>query len=204
MDRDRYEPSQYSERGFAARDGYVRDARSDAYERSQYGPYDRDDYVATRSNYGGASTGYDRRRSYDDHDMDEYYEKTRVTRYSRDGGEPGLAAYEDRDRQRARSQDYRRQEDRREERPRSRGRRDSESGSENEREGENTPMKKWAATLAGAAVGGLAAKRLQKDKDNNWVPTALGAVVGGLLGREVEKKVYEHKERRKEREHEYE
>jgi S-adenosylmethionine:tRNA-ribosyltransferase-isomerase (queuine synthetase) len=37
---------------------------------------------------------------------------------------------------------------------------------------------------------------------NFQVPTAIGAVIGGLVGREVEKKVYEHKDEKRKREHE--
>lgn len=197
MDRGRYEPSQYGERGYAARDGYARDGRSEAYEQSQYGASPRayPGNAVTRS--GPGYGGYDRRRSYDDQDIDGYNERTRVTKYRRDN-DRGLEPYREREKDRARSQDYRRDE-----RPRSQGKRGSGSGSDDEREGdENTPMKKWAATFAGAAAGGLAANRFSKSHENNWVPSAIGAVVGGLLGREVEKKVYEHKERRKEKEHE--
>jgi uncharacterized protein YcfJ len=198
MDRDSYEPSQYSERGYVARDGYARDARSDAYEQASYGSSGRA-YPANTEGYsasgGGGYGGYDRQRSYDDRDLDDYYERTKITKYRQDN-DRGLDVYRDRDRERARSQDYRR-----EERARSRGRRGSGGSGDDGEGGDNTPLKKWAATFAGAAVGGIAANRFQK-KDDNWMPTAIGAVVGGLVGREVEKKVYEHKERRKEREQE--
>jgi len=104
------------------------------------------------------------------------------------------------DQQRARSQvDYRREDRDGGRRERERGRRDSSSSS-SDREGHNTPLKKWAATFAGAAAGGVAAQQItsrnSRGGDTNWVPTAIGAVVGGLLGREVEKKVYEHKDKR--------
>lgn len=188
-DRDRYEPSQYGERGYVARDGYARDGYSDAYERGGgYAPNDRGGYRGDVVQYSGGR-GYDRRRSYDDQDVD-YVQRTRVTRYNRDN-DRGLDVYRGDDRERARSQDYRR-----EERTGSRGRRDD---SDDEEGGENTQVKKWAATFAGAAVGGIAANRFQKGQDN-WVPTAVGAVIGGLLGREVEKKVYEHKEHKERQE----
>lgn len=209
MDGDRYEPSQYGERGYVARDGYARDARSDAYEQSNYGgdrSYSRDPptYVQTNTYYSDGGRRRDQQRSYDDQDVDGYYEKTRVTKYKRYPEERGLAPYDDRDRERARSQDvamYRREDRDRE--SRSRNRRDSGSSSDGE-ESSNTPLKKWAATFAGAAVGGMAAQRLpsKHHEGGNWVPTAIGAVIGGLVGREVEKKVYEHKDKRREREHE--
>merc|ERR1711939_667444 len=119
MDRDRYEPSQYGERGYAAADGYERDARSDYYEQSQYGgnqrAYSRDPPAYAPAYQYSGSRNRDQRRSYDDQDLD--YVEQITSRNSRGG-------------------------------------------------------------------------------DTNWVPTAIGAVVGGLLGREVEKKVYEHKDKR--------
>jgi len=57
-------------------------------------------------------------------------------------------------------------------------------------------VKKWGATLAGAAIGGLTAHKAKKG--DNWVPAAIGAVIGGLVGREVEKEVYKRKEHRRE------
>ena len=212
MDRDRYEPSQYGERGYAAADGYARDARSDYYEQSQYGggnarAYSRDPAPAYQ--YEASRPRRDQRRSYDDQDMDDYYEKTRITTYRREPVEQqrSLAPYVgDRDRERARSQEVYSRRDDRDRGPRSRGRRDSSSSS-SDRDSSNTPLKKWAATFAGAAVGGMAANRVgnrREGGDQNWVATGIGAVIGGLVGREVEKKVYEHKDKRHERERERE
>merc|ERR1711881_423039 len=207
MDRDRYEPSQYGERGYAAADGYERDARSDYYEQSQYGgnqrAYLRDPPAYAPAYQYSGSRNRDQRRSYDDQDLD-YVEKTRITKYRREPvTDRGLMPYRaggEVDQQRARSQvDYRREDRDGGRRERERGRRDSSSSS-SDREGHNTPLKKWAATFAGAAAGGVAAQQItsrnSRGGDTNWVLTAIGAVVGGLLGREVEKKVYEHKDKR--------
>jgi hypothetical protein len=54
--------------------------------------------------------------------------------------------------------------------------------------GGNSELKKMAATLAGALVGGLAARRYRRD--GGWVPAAIGAVAGGLAAREGEKLYY--------------
>ncbi|KAF2669936.1 hypothetical protein BT63DRAFT_225662 [Microthyrium microscopicum] len=58
-------------------------------------------------------------------------------------------------------------------------------GKDEHHDGEgNSDAKKWVATLAGAAAGGLAARQVKKD---HWVPAAIGAIVGGLTAREAEK-----------------
>lgn len=66
----------------------------------------------------------------------------------------------------------------------------------------NTELKKWGATIAGAAVGAYAGRTAKKD---NWVPTAIGAVVGGLVAREAEKEWVKRKhDKQLRREEEYE
>jgi hypothetical protein len=177
MDRDRYESSQYGQSRYVANDGYTRDGRSDAYEQSQYaGQYVDGDRGYSRNPPGYAPPKYygtsDRRRSYDDQDAPDYYEKTRITKYRREplDQDRGLAPDDgDRDRERARSQDVIRREDRYDREEKSRGRRDS-SSSDSGREHNNTPLKKWAATFAGAAVGGMAANRMHGERHTeNWV-----------------------------------
>jgi hypothetical protein len=149
-----------------ARDGYSRDSPSDAYEEKGYGYGDR----AVRGE--GYGRGYEqppaieygsRNRSQNDvGGRDEYYEKRRE-----------------------------------EKRSRSRGRKDKERSKDKGEDGHadgagNDDMKKWAATIAGAAAGGFAGHKAKKD---NWIPAAIGAVVGGLVAREAEKEVYRRKER---------
>jgi hypothetical protein len=159
----------YGTRSSTARDGYSRDATSDAYEEKSYGygdrpirgqGYDRG-YEQPAIEYGS------RNRSQNDiSGRDEYYETRRIDKRSR-----------------------------------SRGRRDKGSGksrdSSKDRDGHhdgagNDDMKKWAATIAGAAAGGYAGHKAKKD---NWLPAAVGAIVGGLVAREAEKQVYKRKER---------
>lgn len=178
-DDDDYEPSRYGGRNYTARDGYARGATSDAYERRQYPPP------------AITNGGYDRRRSYDDNDVDDYYQRSRVQKY-RKNSDRGLG--------RARSHSHKRDE-----RLGSRKRRGS--GSSGDESGdENTATKKWAATLAGAAVGSFTAHKAKGNmgkKAENWVPAAIGAVIGGLVGREVEKQVYERKKHHREEEEKF-
>jgi hypothetical protein len=210
MSRDRYEPLQYGERGYVANDGYARDSRSDYYEQSQYGAggqaYSREPAYVSVAPYAGARYA-DQRRSLDDQDVDGYYERTKVTKYRRDTPtDRGLVPY-DNERQRARSQGvYPREERRSPSRSRSRNR--SAGSSDSERESSNTPAKKWISTFVGAAIGGAAANQVQKGRRQHegpgWKSTAVGAVIGGVLARELEKVVYEHKDKKRDREHERE
>jgi hypothetical protein len=161
VDDDTYES--YENRSSTARDGYARDATSDAFEERGYGYGDRSvrgkgydrGYEQPAIEYGSRSN----RSQNDLGGRDEYYEKRRE-----------------------------------EKRSRSRGRRDRAKSRESsrERDGGNDDMKKWAATIAGAAAGGFAGHKAKKD---NWIPAAIGAVVGGLVAREAEKEVYRRKER---------
>lgn len=210
MSRDRYEPAQYSERGYAANDGYARDSNSDYYEQSRYGGTGgrasaREPAYVSVAPYVAPRYTPQRRNSYDYEDADGYYERSKVVRYKRDVPvDRGLVPYAD-DRQRARSQDvYRREE----KRSRSRSRKGSVGSSDGERESSNTPAKKWISTFVGAAIGGAAANQIQKGRREHegpgWKSTAVGAVIGGVLARELEKVAFEHKDKKRERERERE
>ena len=63
-------------------------------------------------------------------------------------------------------------------------------------DGGNSEMKKMAATIAGALVGGLAARKYRRD--GGWMPAAIGAVAGGLAAREGEKMFYSKRKGRRE------
>jgi len=183
-DYDSYEPSRYGARDYAARDGYAPDAASDGYGR-QSGARGRN-YPAPVVTYRGS----ERRRSYDDNDVDDYEERTRVQKYRRDS---------DRGSDRARSHSQKRSE-----RSSSRKRRGSDSSGEGRHGDGNDELKKWGATIAGAAVGGFTAHKAKGGKGGeNWVPAAIGAVIGGLVGREVEKQVYKRKDHHREEEEKY-
>jgi hypothetical protein len=175
-DDDTYESTQYGPRSSTARDGYQRDGVSDAYEERAQGFGD----APVRGQ--GYARGYEqpiipyqrRRRSSADFDRDVYYERRRT--------EKRLARSRSRSRFRAGPAL---------ERAKSKLK---EAKEERHYDGaENSTEKKWAATLAGAAVGGFAGHTAKKD---NWVPAALGAIVGGLVAREGEKEFYRQKERK--------
>lgn len=185
-DSDVYEPSNYGARSYAARDGYTRDAMSDNYQRSSSGGRDRGsrEYGAPVPIYKGA----DRRRSYDDNDVDDYEERNRVQKYRKDS---------ERGSDRPRSSHS--------QRPSSRKSRGSDSDGEEHGDG-NDPLKKWGATVVGAAVGGLAAHKMKGSKgkaEENWVAAGIGAVIGGLVAREAEKQYVKRKDHHREEEERY-
>jgi len=178
--QDTYDPQQYSMREYAARDGYANDGYAASYvegggrRHQQYL-----DYPQRASTYGGSYSD-PRSRSYND-----------VRESARDDDR-----YED-DRRSRRSGERRRDDDRSKSRTRS-----ERNFLTQENEEGNTELKKWGATLAGAAVGAWAGRTAKKD---NWVPTAIGAVVGGLVAREAEKEFVKRKhEKHLRRESEYE
>lgn len=180
--QDNYAPQQYGMRDYAARDGYANDSYSAAYtegrREQQYLDYPRQSY-SVGAGYGA---GDPRSRSHNDlrdtqYD-DRYYDDDRR---SRRAGSRGRNRSRSRSKSRTRSErNFMTQED--------------EDG--------NTELKKWGATLAGAAVGAFAGRTAKKD---HWVPTAIGAVVGGLVAREAEKEFVKRKhDKHLRREGEYE
>jgi len=189
-----YEPSSYGRQ--AARDGYVQDPYSDAYEeRSQgYGNkasrgqgYARG-YEQPKIGYGGS---YDRRnKSYDDLNDRDYDSRSKVQKYQRDD-----KYREDNYGERSGRED--RGSSRRDRGSSRRNRSESRSESDDDGKGkeENPDVAKWGATLAGALAGGFAGHKAKKD---NIIGIGIGAVVGGLIAREAEKEVYKYKSHRKE------
>lgn len=188
VDTERYEPSSYGRQ--AASDGYERDEYSDLYEeKGAYGQsavrgkgYSKGYKQPKSIGYGGQ---YDKRsKSYDNLSEGEYQDRRRVERY-----QP-----EDRYRDDSRGRDRSRPRSSRKERSRSRS--ESDGGSERNRRDENTEVKKWGATLAGAAIGGFTGHKAKKE---GYIGTAIGAIVGGLVAREAEKEIYRRKGRNKSR-----
>ncbi|KAE9988952.1 hypothetical protein EG327_003165 [Venturia inaequalis] len=174
-DTERYESSSYGRQ--AADDGYSRDKYSDQYEElgdwgkgAVKGKGYAKGYKQPKSiGYGGQ---YDRgnndaSRSYENVTESEYWDRRRVARYQ------PQPRYREDSRERDRSRNTRR------------GRSRSWSGSD---EGggthdghwdgdDNTPAKKWGATIAGAAIGGFTGHKAKKE---GFIGTAIGAIVGGL------------------------
>lgn len=172
--QDTYEPQQYGMRDYAARDGYANDGYAASYgDGRRHQQYL--DYPRQSSSYDARSRSYNDLR--DARDDDRYYEEDRRLRRRSSRGA----------RSRSRSKSRTRSE-------RSFLTREDEEG--------NTELKKWGATIAGAAVGAYAGRTAKKD---NWVPTAIGAVVGGLVAREAEKEWVKRKhDKQLRREEEYE
>jgi hypothetical protein len=167
-------------RDYAARDGYANDgyaaASGGGRRQQQYLDYPRQSYAS------GAGYSDPKSRSYNDlretQDDDRYYEDDKRSRRTRSKGRSGSR-----------------------ERSKSRGRSEKNFLTQENEEG-NTELKKWGATLAGAAVGAYAGRTAKKD---HWVPAAIGAVVGGLVAREAEKEFVKRKhEKQARRESEYE
>lgn len=189
VDTERYEPSSYGRQ--AASDGYARDGYSDQFEeRGDWGQsavkgkgYSKGYKQPKTIGYGGQ---YDKKNmSYDNLSETEYHERRRVERYQ---PEP---RYRDDSRERESRPRTSRKD-------RSPSRSDSDEGSD-KHEGhwdgdDNTEVKKWGATIAGAAIGGFTGHKAKKD---GFIGTAIGAIVGGLVAREAEKEIYKRKSRNK-------
>lgn len=196
-DTERYEPSSYGRQ--AANDGYARDAYSDQYEES--GDWGRSavrgkgyakGYRLPKSiGYGGQ---YDKRSKSQDNVVErEWQERRRVERYKP----------EPRYRDDSRERDYATPKNNRQIRSPSRSESDEGSGTHDGHwDGDdNTPAKKWGATIAGAAIGGFTGHKAKKE---GFIGTAIGAIVGGLVAREAEKEIYKRKSRNKSRRREEE
>lgn len=192
-ERDQYRPQQYGMRDYAARDGYANDEYAQSYAQSRgYGGNSR-----PASTYGVEDTAQPRYERY------ERRIEYPVDQYSRRGGDDRDRGYERDDRRSY----YEREDDRRvarrersgSRREERRHKRHDDESEEEEHEDGNSEIKKWGATLAGAAVGGFAGRTAKKD---NWIAPAIGAVVGGLIAREGEKEFYKRRERKHEEERE--
>ncbi|TID20598.1 hypothetical protein E6O75_ATG05362 [Venturia nashicola] len=192
-DTERYEPSSYGRQ--AANDGYARDGYSDQYEElGDWGKgavkgkgYSKGYKQPKSIGYGGQ---YDRKnKSYENLTESEYQERRRVERYR------PQPRYREDSRERDRSSPGYSRRDR------------SASPSESDGIGigthdghwdgdDNTPAKKWGATIAGAAIGGFTGHKAKKE---GFIGTAIGAIVGGLVAREAEKEIYKRKSLNKSR-----
>ncbi|KAF2434188.1 hypothetical protein EJ08DRAFT_693735 [Tothia fuscella] len=168
VDDEVYESSR-DPRVLTAKDGYQRDARSDAYEERRYGSRSELDRGQ------GYSRGYQpvvpynrRRRSSADmrDDREVYYERRHEEKRSRSRPRKEL------EEKKHKAHGFLREGH------------DDGAG--------NDATKKWAATIAGAAAGGLAGRQAKKE---HWVPAAMGALIGGFVAREGEKEFYRRKER---------
>ncbi|QDS72349.1 hypothetical protein FKW77_008017 [Venturia effusa] len=225
-DTERYEPSSYGRQ--AASDGYARDGYSDQYEeRGVWGGsavkgkgYSKGYKQPKTIGYGGQ---YDRRttRSYDNLSEAEYYQDRDNRRRAENRYAPPEPRYyrDERDERDDRDDSRDRGDFPRPRRGSSRngygygygrgggGRSPSRSDSEgsdhhNDGGDENTQVKKWGATIAGAAIGGFTGHKAKKD--SGLLGTAIGAIVGGLVAREAEKEIYKRKGRNKSRRREEE
>lgn len=171
VDNEIYEPG-YDGRT-TARDGYARDKYSDEYEerggRRSYDDYDSYD----RRNRSSGDVGQ-RSRSRGDRALDKVKEK-----YPKGG----MALEKARDK--FPTEKFEKAQ---------RGVKEKFNDHDDDGEG-NDAMKKWGATLVGAAVGGAIGHKAKNHENGNWVPTAIGVVVGSIVAREGEKYYYRHQER---------
>lgn len=194
VDTERYEPSSYGRQ--AANDGYARDNYSDQYEESgDWGKgvvkgkgYSKGYKLPKSIGYGGL---YDNKnKSYENLTESGYQDRRRVERY-----QPQSMYRRDDSRARDRAPPPRNNR-----RDRSPSRSDSDEGGgmhDGHWDGDdNTPAKKWGATIAGAAIGGFTGHKAKKE---GFIGTAIGAIVGGLVAREAEKEIYKRKSRNKSR-----
>jgi hypothetical protein len=213
VDDETYEPTGFNTSNIAARDGY---APSDSYGNPAYAAaqpvyaktstsYADDQYDAEEGRPRQRYLEYDRRseRGYGPDPRSRSHDDPRRSRYGEEEDDDDDDDYEyERRMERRRTQKSR--DGGESSRSKSRGsRRERGGGSEDEGEdGDgNTQVKKWGATIAGAALGAAAAHKAKQGRDGqdgNWVPTAVGAFLGGFVAREAEKGIYKKMHEKKE------